>query len=141
MPLSGGKMSQKQQDEYNDAAFKAYNETALAKCDMCGRTFLPDRLAVHAKSCKGPSNRPGNSVAQTPNINSSSKMSPVKTGSGNTVDCSICGKPYAQKLIDYHMKRCSANTGAKQGLGLSPSPPSYKKSSSKFQAAASASLK
>ena len=36
---------------YNEEAFKQYNEVALMACHNCGRTFLPDRLAIHLKSC------------------------------------------------------------------------------------------
>ena len=39
-------------DKYNDEAFKNYNEKALVPCQNCGRTFLPDRLTVHLRSCK-----------------------------------------------------------------------------------------
>jgi hypothetical protein len=42
--------------DINDAAFQAYNSN-LAACERCGRTFLPDRLQVHLRSCKGPSKR------------------------------------------------------------------------------------
>jgi len=41
-------------EAYNDAAYKEYNEKALVPCDLCGRTFLPDSLKRHAKTCKGP---------------------------------------------------------------------------------------
>lgn len=41
-------------DNFNGEAFKMFNEEALVPCDLCGRTFLPDRLAVHKRSCKGP---------------------------------------------------------------------------------------
>lgn len=37
--------------EYNDEAFKQYNEVSLMPCHNCGRTFLPDRLTIHLKSC------------------------------------------------------------------------------------------
>lgn len=33
--------------EYNDAAFKNYNEKALVPCNGCGRTFLPEKLPIH----------------------------------------------------------------------------------------------
>jgi hypothetical protein len=36
---------------YNDEAFKQYNEVSLMPCHNCGRTFLPDRLQIHLKSC------------------------------------------------------------------------------------------
>ena len=47
-----GKMKALDLEEYNNEAFKAYNEKALVPCKNCGRTFLPDRLEVHLKSCK-----------------------------------------------------------------------------------------
>ena len=34
-------------DDYNDEAYKEYNESALVKCDGCSRTFLPDSLIKH----------------------------------------------------------------------------------------------
>ena len=46
-------------DEYNDEAFKNYNDNALEPCERCGRTFLPDRLDVHLKSCGGGGGRSG----------------------------------------------------------------------------------
>lgn len=46
-------MSQGKLEEYNNDAFKNYNEKALEPCPNCSRTFLPDRLVVHLKSCKG----------------------------------------------------------------------------------------
>lgn len=38
-------------EQYNDNALKEYNDKALDKCPNCGRTFLPDRLVVHLRSC------------------------------------------------------------------------------------------
>ncbi|NXQ89687.1 ZN474 protein, partial [Nyctibius grandis] len=38
-------------DALNEAAWiSAQNQ--LVPCDICGRTFLPDRLIVHQQSCK-----------------------------------------------------------------------------------------
>ncbi|NXK54884.1 ZN474 protein, partial [Chauna torquata] len=38
-------------DSLNEAAWiRAQNQ--LVPCDICGRTFLPDRLIVHQQSCK-----------------------------------------------------------------------------------------
>lgn len=49
-------------DQLNEAAWQAA-QAALVPCDNCGRTFLPDRLLVHQRSC-----RPGRplSVRRTP---------------------------------------------------------------------------
>ena len=49
--MVAGRVSQSEMDKYNDDAFKNYNDKALDPCPNCGRTFLPDRLAVHLKSC------------------------------------------------------------------------------------------
>ena len=38
-------------DELNNQAFDTYNKEALVPCSNCGRTFLPDRLIVHQRSC------------------------------------------------------------------------------------------
>ena len=34
---------------YNDAAYEAL-EANMAECEFCGRTFAPDRLAIHNRS-------------------------------------------------------------------------------------------
>ena len=38
-------------DKLNNQAFDTYNKEALVPCSNCGRTFLPDRLIVHQRSC------------------------------------------------------------------------------------------
>ena len=38
-------------DALNQQAFDQYNKDALVECEYCGRTFLPDRLAVHQRVC------------------------------------------------------------------------------------------
>ncbi|XP_051645429.1 zinc finger protein 474 [Manacus candei] len=38
-------------DSLNEAAWSSA-QTQLVPCDICGRTFLPDRLIVHQRSCK-----------------------------------------------------------------------------------------
>ena len=38
-------------DQMNNDAYETYSQQALVKCENCGRTFLPDRLIVHQRSC------------------------------------------------------------------------------------------
>ncbi|GCB66231.1 hypothetical protein scyTo_0004932 [Scyliorhinus torazame] len=38
-------------DALNEAAWRSSQEQ-LVPCNICGRTFLPDRLIVHQRSCK-----------------------------------------------------------------------------------------
>jgi len=64
----------------NNEASKTYNEKALDPCPNCGRTFLPDRLLVHLKSCKGDTKKgspsPGrNAGAGGPGMSQSMKAS------------------------------------------------------------------
>lgn len=49
--MIAGKVSAGEMSSYNDDALKNYNEKALDACPNCGRTFLPDRLIVHLRSC------------------------------------------------------------------------------------------
>ena len=42
-------------DQYNQDAFKNWNENVLEACPNCERTFLARPLEIHLKSCK-----PGN---------------------------------------------------------------------------------
>ena len=46
-------------DQYNDMAYAAL-EANMATCEHCGRTFAPDRLAIHQRSCTAekPARRP-----------------------------------------------------------------------------------
>jgi hypothetical protein len=39
-------------DKMNEVAYDMYSKEALVPCENCGRTFLPDRLLVHQRSCK-----------------------------------------------------------------------------------------
>lgn len=49
---AGGKgQGQYNIERMNEAAWQA-SQANLAPCDNCGRTFLPDRLIVHQRSCK-----------------------------------------------------------------------------------------
>jgi hypothetical protein len=36
---------------YNKEAATNWENTALLACENCGRTFLPERLKIHSKSC------------------------------------------------------------------------------------------
>jgi hypothetical protein len=37
---------------YNEQAFTKFDTEALLPCKNCLRTFLPDRLEIHKRSCK-----------------------------------------------------------------------------------------
>ncbi len=50
--MMGGGGGYNNMDYMNAQAYDAYNNQALVPCENCGRTFLPDRLLVHLRSCK-----------------------------------------------------------------------------------------
>jgi hypothetical protein len=40
---------------YNEQAYKQWDSEALEACPHCARTFLPDRLIIHLRSCRADS--------------------------------------------------------------------------------------
>ena len=50
--IKGSKQETYDIDAYNTEAFNHFNEVALVPCE-CGRTFLPDSLVKHQKTCDG----------------------------------------------------------------------------------------
>jgi hypothetical protein len=49
---SGGQhLTRKELDELNQISTNAYNTEVLATCQFCGRTFLPEKLVIHNRSC------------------------------------------------------------------------------------------
>ena len=48
--LAGGNVNEGILDQINEISYKAA-QAQLIPCDNCGRTFLPERLQVHQKSC------------------------------------------------------------------------------------------
>ena len=51
-------------DFYNEEAFTQFNKMALVPCG-CGRTFLPDSLAKHQKTCMSASGNGAAAVSAT----------------------------------------------------------------------------
>ena len=118
---SGGKYDV---DAMNEAAWKSA-QSQLIPCDGCGRTFAPDRLPVHQRSCKNsgkggakPAQQTGNGaskkVVDGPGIKregtyTSDNPSPPKSivpPGPNFVLCYICGRKFGTKSIDIHTPQC-----------------------------------
>ena len=52
-------------ENYNKNAMNEFNEKGMDACPNCGRTFLPDRLVVHLRSCnKAHGKAPDEGVSQ-----------------------------------------------------------------------------
>ncbi len=116
--IVAGKTSGDTADNYNKAAYENYNDKALMACPNCGRTFLPDRLDVHLKSCNKAHGKATGAGAGSP-----PKASPAKAGGGGgspdrggsqpreivrpkTLMCYICGREFGTKSLEIHLKSC-----------------------------------
>lgn len=90
----------------NEAAFQS-SQAQLLPCEFCGRTFLPDRLLVHQRSCK-----PKGEGPRAPNPNSSADLTDLKKASGGiparpkTVICYICGREFGTLSLPIHEPKC-----------------------------------
>jgi hypothetical protein len=45
-------------ENINEESYKVYYDRALDRCGNCGRTFLPERLQVHVRSCNKAHGKP-----------------------------------------------------------------------------------
>ncbi|KAF2884241.1 hypothetical protein ILUMI_21933 [Ignelater luminosus] len=93
-------------EQWNEYAWNACQDS-LVPCENCGRTFLPDRLVVHQRSCK-----PMNGLAKSPsdnnNILSPSPVTSPSSPSGppSSILCSVCGRMFGKKSIKIHEPQC-----------------------------------
>ena len=113
-------------DAMNEAAWQSA-QSQLIPCDGCGRTFNPDRLAVHQRGCKGagkggtkpPPQRQGADGAKPGPV-----LGPGMKREGTYISdnphppkaivppgpkfilCYICGRKFGTKSIDFHAPQC-----------------------------------
>nr|XP_015223223.1 PREDICTED: zinc finger protein 474 isoform X2 [Lepisosteus oculatus] len=110
-------------EEQNKAAFESF-KAQLVPCANCSRTFSPDRLIVHQRSCKIKTSSPsiktvslGNGVTSQSNLDTikqrnsgTSCISPVNKPAivkrPVTVVCYICGREFGTKSISIHEPQC-----------------------------------
>ncbi|XP_069672603.1 uncharacterized protein [Periplaneta americana] len=88
-------------DQWNAFAWEA-SQAHLVPCENCGRTFNPDRLEVHQRSCRPP---PGQVTKR------STQQEQDDAGGGAVkvppaVYCYICGKMFGTRSIGIHEPQC-----------------------------------
>jgi hypothetical protein len=144
--LEKKKLTAKQYEEYNTAALDIWNSKSLSKCDGCGRTFKPESLKIHIKSCKGAkASDKGGSTASGSHLgdamgggmgggmngstggSAKRKSSKSPNRGPKTLQCFICGKGFMQRSIRIHVTQCkdkykkeSINLGVKRKLPIEP---------------------
>ena len=109
-------------DAMNELSYQSSQEQ-LIPCENCGRTFLPDRLSVHQRSCRpGNVHKPSRSsfgakgLAPSGNLKSHSRgdfgsgfgklrAAPVPVRP-KTVVCYICGREFGTASISIHEPQC-----------------------------------
>jgi hypothetical protein len=81
-------------EAFNEAAYEKFNAESLESCPHCARTFLPDRLAVHLRTCgKGhfaqPKVRPHGGDGEGQDGDSDAALSPTRGSAFPTVENSV----------------------------------------------------
>ncbi|XP_038077456.1 zinc finger protein 474-like [Patiria miniata] len=96
-------------DGYNQAAYQSAN-SQLLPCGNCGRTFAPDRLPIHERSCGRPKTttlRSSNGLQASSNFGSSNgRQNMNNTGKPRTLVCYICGREFGTKSLPIHEPQC-----------------------------------
>lgn len=90
----------------NEEAFQSA-QAQLLPCGRCGRTFLPDRLLVHQRSCKPKGENPRTPDTDGPDVPTGLK----KASSGiparpRTLICYICGREFGTLSLPIHEPKC-----------------------------------
>lgn len=103
-----GPLLSKQIDAMNELSYES-SKQQLLPCENCGRTFLPDRLPVHQRSCK-----PGKVAKRSHYPNGISSHSNIfdhkqqlsQPAKPKTVVCYICGREFGIASISIHEAQC-----------------------------------
>eukprot|EP01038_Epipyxis_sp_PR26KG_P007238 gene7238-9869_t len=130
---STSKLTHRELDELNIASQKSWSET-LIKCKNCDRSFLPDKIGIHNKSCtsSNPARRIDESVKrgvissvydnlplQSSRMSSSSKYDyndddDAYYDNGNMMTCKDCGRHFNSSSFAKHAKACKKVFGMKR---------------------------
>jgi protein-arginine kinase activator protein McsA len=130
-PMKGfhSNMSMKQLDALNAASHQTWTEQALVRCVNCNRTFLPEKLPIHRRSCTAanPARKVDDSVSTSQYGASDRSMSATLTqrqstdrfasdslpddaslaNCGNLVACRNCGRKFSGASYVKHARICA----------------------------------
>ena len=117
-------MSMKELDKLNADSQQVWSEQALVRCQNCNRTFLPEKLPIHQRSCtaSNPARRVEAPSKETREDNGSMSGSirngsgkyntfdeneTVNMNSGNLMQCQNCGRSFNAIPYSKHIKICA----------------------------------
>ena len=86
---------------YNEAAQDQFQNKVLERCSGCKRTFNPDALVRHQKTCKGASGGASDKPA-----------GPAQRP--RALMCYICGREYGTTSLEIHLKTCKKKWDVEQ---------------------------
>ena len=113
-------MSRSDLDELNAASQRAWSDGVLVKCQHCVRTFLPEKLSIHQRSCtaqnpaKGvgfvgqslPSSKGENTTSNGYTRYDDVDIQSVNINSGNLMQCQNCQRKFNAQSYVKHAKVC-----------------------------------
>ncbi|XP_004586659.2 zinc finger protein 474 isoform X2 [Ochotona princeps] len=101
-PQSLGSSGTYSLQEAPEAVFQG-TQAQLAPCEVCGRTFLPDRLLVHQRSCRPKAEGPGAPSDDLPGLRKASRGVSARP---RTLPCYICGRDFGSLSLPIHEPKC-----------------------------------
>mmetsp|Transcript_17840 Transcript_17840/g.23504 ORF Transcript_17840/g.23504 Transcript_17840/m.23504 type:complete len:244 (-) Transcript_17840:24-755(-) len=107
-----GGMTDAELQQLNDMAQDSYNNAALSKCAYCGRTFLPEKLLIHNKSCTA--EKPAKRVGQARLSEDTAPMRPSDSGSfrpSSTTPTPSRHKTPNKQTLPWKSKKMAQTTG------------------------------
>ena len=122
--LQSGTYNSEMVEQLNDMSFKA-SQAQLIPCENCGRTFYPEKLPVHQKSCT--SSKPSRAIVHCKTSSSSRttqdllsskndikkqtgetrRKSKIINSEGATILCAICMNQIPAERIPTHLVCCN----------------------------------
>ncbi|XP_032667903.1 cactin [Odontomachus brunneus] len=92
--------------DWNAAAWEQSQEQ-LVPCAKCGRTFLPERLPIHERSCKATPKSNDSRFERLLTTTDRQTSANARSVGPPTVPCKVCGRNFGTRSIKIHEPQCN----------------------------------